>query len=85
MRRTVAGVVVAAVLIAGCGGGSDSDNGGSDSSEPSAGDTQYIDPFQKGACLSKGEIQQKIFRIASEIHNPKHKQKAIRAVRQRAC
>ena len=84
MRRTLAWVVVAVVLIAGCGGGSDS--GGSESkSEPSAGDTQYIDPFQNGPCLSKREVQQKIFRIASEVQDSKRKEKAIAAVRDRAC
>jgi hypothetical protein len=84
MRRTLGWVVVAVVLIAGCGGGSD--NGGSDSSsEPSAGDTQYIDPFQHSDCLSKREVQVKIFRIAAEVQNSERKQRAIRAVRDRAC
>ena len=87
MRRTLAWVVVAVVLIAGCGGGSDnSDSGGSKSTgEASAGDTQYIDPFQNGPCLSKREVQQKIFRIASEVQDSKRKEKAIAAVRDRAC
>jgi hypothetical protein len=85
MRRTLASVVVAVVLIAGCGG---SDTGGSDSSSgPSAGDTQYIDPFQKGggACLSKREVQRKIFSIASRVQTPERKQREIQAVRDRAC
>ena len=83
MRRTLTWIVVAAVLIAGCGGGADSE--GSDSSEPSAGDTQYIDPFQKNLCLSKREVQQKISRITSQDLTPERKQRAIRAVRHRAC
>jgi outer membrane murein-binding lipoprotein Lpp len=83
MRRTLAWVVVAVVLIAGCGGGSDS-KGSASSSEPSAGDTQYIDPFQN-PCLSRREVRQKIDRIASEIQNSERKQRAIRAVRHRAC
>ena len=84
MRRTLAGVVVAVVLIAGCGGASDSSNsGGSDSTAQSAGDKQYIDPFQ--ACLSKREVQQKIDRIASRGENPEHQERAIKAVRHRAC
>jgi outer membrane murein-binding lipoprotein Lpp len=94
MRGTLAWVVVAVVLLAGCGG-SDSSNsggagsGGSDSSDPSAGDRQYIDPFQdpRGGvgCLSKREVQQKIDSIASRVQNPERKQRAIRAVRHRAC
>ena len=84
MRRTPAWVAVAVVLIAGCGGGSDSGGSGSPS-ESSAGDTQYIDPFQNGPCLSKREVQQKIFRIASEVQDSKRKEKAIAAVRDRAC
>jgi hypothetical protein len=86
MRRALASVVVTVVLIAGCGGGSDS--GGSDSSSgASAGDTQYIDPFQKGgnACLSKREVQRKIVSIASRVQTPEHKQRAIQAVKKRTC
>jgi outer membrane murein-binding lipoprotein Lpp len=96
MRRTLAWVVVAVVLIAGCGGGSDRSksggggSGGSDSSSASAGDRQYIDPFQSSAggvvCLSKRQVQQKIDRIASRVQNPERKQRAIQAVRDRpAC
>ena len=92
MRSTLACVVVAVVLIAGCGGGSDNggeDSGDSDSSSPqSAGDRQYIDPFQDpGAvgCLSKREVQQKIDGIASRVQNPERKQRAIQAARDRAC
>jgi hypothetical protein len=89
MRRTLAWVVVAVVLISGCGGGSDTGRGGSDSSDPSAGDTQYIDPFQQsddgGACLSQAEVQQAIDRIASRVRSSERKQRAIRAVRHRAC
>ena len=85
MRRTLAWVVVAVVLIAGCGGGSDS--GGSESkSEPSAGDTQYIDPFQQSSvCLSKHEVKQRIARFASQGQDPERTLKAIKAVRDRAC
>jgi hypothetical protein len=91
MRRTLVWVIVAGVLIAGCGGDSDSSNGGDSggsesSSEPSAGDSQYLDPFQDDdRCLSTGEIQQKIDRIAAQVQNPERKQKAIHAVRDRGC
>jgi hypothetical protein len=90
MRRTLIWVIVAGVLIAGCGGGSDSSNGGSSggsgsSSKQSAGDEQYIDPFQNDACFSAREIKQKIRRIDSEARNPERKKKAIQAVRSRAC
>jgi hypothetical protein len=93
MTRTLACVAVAVVLIAGCGGGSDSgggNGGGSDSSSgPSAGDAQYVDPFRNsaggGACLSKREIQQKIDRIAWPVENSERRQRAIQAVRARAC
>ena len=96
MRRTLASVVVGLVLVAGCGGGSDDSNsggegsGGSDSSGgQSAGDKQYIDPFQdsagSGACLSKKQVQEKVFRIAARVKNEDRKQKAIKAVRERAC
>jgi hypothetical protein len=88
MRRTLAWVVVVVVLIAGCGGGSDSsDSGGSESkSEPSAGDTQYIDPFQQSSvCLSKREVKQRIARFASQGQDPARTLKAIKAVRDRAC
>jgi hypothetical protein len=76
------------VLISGCGGGSDTGRGGSDSSDQSAGDRQYIDPFQHsddGACLSQVEVQQVIDRIDSRVENAERKQRAIQAVRQRAC
>jgi hypothetical protein len=88
MRRTLAWVVVAVVLISGCGGGSDTGRGGSDSSDQSAGDRQYIDPFQQdggGACLSQVEVQEVIDRIASRLRNSERKQRAIQAVRHRAC
>lgn len=94
--RTLAWVVVAVVLIAGCGGGSDSSSSGDggsggsgSSSAQSAGDRQYIDPFQDSAadvaCLSKREVQQKIDSIASRVQNPERKQRAVRAVRNRGC
>ena len=90
MRKTLVLVVVAGALIAGCGGGSANSNsgssGGSDSSsKQSAGDAQYIDPFQNGSCLSAREIRQKIHRIASQAQNPERQKKAIQAVRDRAC
>jgi hypothetical protein len=93
MRKTLVWVMVAGVLIAGCGGGSDSSDssnsgasGGADSSsKQSAGDAQYIDPFQNDSCLSAREIRQKIHRIASQAQNPEHQKKAIQAVRDRAC
>jgi hypothetical protein len=88
MRRTLAWVVVAVVLIAGCGGGSDSsDSGGSKSTgDASAGDTQYIDPFQRSSvCLSKREVKQRIARFASQGQDPARTLKAIKAVRDRAC
>ena len=97
MRRTLAWVVVAAVLVAGCGGGSDSSSGGGEgsggsasSTEPSAGDQQYVDPFQDPSredvlCLSKREVQQKIDRIDSRVQNPERKERATKVVRDRAC
>ena len=90
MRKTLVWVIVAGALFGGCGGGSDNSNsgssGGSDSSsKKSAGDAQYIDPFQNDACLSAREIRQKIQRIASEAQNPERQKKAIHAVRERAC
>ena len=92
MRSMLACLVVAVALNAGCGGGSDNggeDNGDSDSSSAqSAGDRQYIDPFQDPdavACLSKREVRQKINGIASRVQNLERKQRAIKAVRDRAC
>jgi hypothetical protein len=87
MRRTPVWVIVAGVLIVGCGGGSDSgSSGGSDSSSgSSAGDKQYLDPFENDPCLSAREIEQKIHRIASQAQNPERQKKAIQAVRDRAC
>ena len=94
MRRTLGWVVVAVMLIGGCGGGSDSStsagegSGGADasSSAQSAGDRQYIDPFQSGvACLSKPEVQRKIDEIASRVQNPEREQRAIEAIRDRGC
>jgi hypothetical protein len=86
MRKTPVWIVVAGVLLAGCGGGSDSSNSGdSHSSGGSAGDAQYIDPFAKKACLSMRDVHQKIDRIASQVQNPERKQKAIHAVRDHAC
>jgi hypothetical protein len=88
MRGTLVWVIVAGVLIAGCGGGSDSPNSGgsSGSSGPSAGDKEYVDPFQAGGgCLSAREIRQKVHRIASQSQNPERQKKAIQTVRHRAC
>lgn len=90
ITRRLVWVVVAGLLMAGCGDGSNSgggSSGGSNSSSgSSAGDDQYIDPFLNDrACLSGREIQQKIDRIASQVQNPKRKKKAIQAVRDRAC
>jgi hypothetical protein len=94
MRRTLAWVV-GVVLIAGCGGGSDDSNsgGGSSGSESSsaqsAGDRQYIDPFQdpagRGACLSEREVDQKIGRIVGRVQDPDRRQRAIKAAKDRAC
>jgi hypothetical protein len=104
MKRMLASVVVAAVLVAGCGGGSDGSKsgggggGGSDtSSGQSAGDRQYVDPFQNtpgGAsqgssdgrpCLTKSEVQRAIHRIAARVESSERKRRSIRAVRDRAC
>src|SRR4051812_10931535 len=90
MKKTLVWVIVAGALFGGCGGGSDNSNSGSSdgsdsSSKKSAGDEQYIDPFQNDACLSAREMRQKIDRIASEAQNPERQKKAIQAVRDRAC
>jgi hypothetical protein len=96
MKRTLALGAVAVVLMAGCGGGSDSSksddggSGGSDtSSGQSAGDKQYIDPFQDSSngvgCLSKRQVQVATFRITARVKDPERRQKAIKTVKGRAC
>jgi hypothetical protein len=86
-RKLATGFVVVA-LLAGCGGS----GGGSDkasTSGHSAGDRQYVDPFQTGAggdkCLSKAQVKQQIDRIQSRDVSAQRKQQAIRTVRKHAC
>ena len=88
MRTTPVWLVLVVLLIAGCGGGSDDSSSGdgsgsASSTGPSAGDKQYIDPFQD--CLTKRQAQEKIFTIASEIKNAKRRERAIQNVRERVC
>jgi hypothetical protein len=87
MRWTLAWVPVALVLIAGCGGGSESSNGGGDDVGPSnpqsPGDSQYLDPFQR--CLSPRQVREQVFRVVARAQSPKRQRREIRAVRDRAC
>ena len=89
-RRLALGIVVMA-LIAGCGGsgGGGSSTGSNAPSSHSAGDQEYVDPFQTSAggnkCLTKAQVQHQLDRIRSSDKSSQQKQQAIQKVRRSAC